>query len=156
MSLLLGFVSLLLVNIKEKQQYLVSFYKLPVLKGRAQTSLWPKKSEPGGPFGLWGLRVLRTVLQAPWRALLNTVRTLLPGGVAGELGGSSPGLWLHPADPGCLNKHFTLDLQGPLPWQYPLLPKSGNCSTSPRSQHIYLYLPPPRPSSSESQDSDPT
>lgn len=42
MSLLFDFVSLLLVNIKENQQYLVSFYKLPylsILKGRAQTSL---------------------------------------------------------------------------------------------------------------------
>lgn len=42
MSLLFDFVSLLLVNTKEKQQYLVSFYKLPhlsILKGRAQTSL---------------------------------------------------------------------------------------------------------------------
>lgn len=42
MSLLFDFVSLLLVNIKENQQYLVSFYKLlylSILKGRAQTSL---------------------------------------------------------------------------------------------------------------------
>lgn len=87
---------------KGKEQYLVSFYKLPTLKGRAQTSLWPKKSEPGGPFALCGLRVLRTMLQmgAPGRVLMEGLEPCFPGGMARELGGRSPGPWLHPADPG--------------------------------------------------------
>lgn len=49
MSLLLDFVSLPLVNIKEKQQYLVSFCKLPhlpILKG-GYKPLFDLESEPG-------------------------------------------------------------------------------------------------------------
>lgn len=87
---------------KGKEQYLVFFYKLPTLKGRAQTSLWPKKSEPGGPFALSGLRVLRTMLQmgALGRVLMEELGPCFPGGMARELGGRSLGPW-------SLNKCFT-------------------------------------------------
>lgn len=55
-SLLLSFVSLLLVNIKEKHQDLLSFHELAHLKRQGTVSLWPRKSEPDVPFSLCSLQ----------------------------------------------------------------------------------------------------